>query len=239
MSLFISLIVIQLVIFGILVVFLRVILTRNITKATSHISELNQDYTQKLEDAQKRLQEADKYYDDILLKAKTEAEKTKMQLLKDASDSQQLIINQSRKQSEEIIEKAQKSTEALLSEVNLKISEGATQKACELIQKILPDLITKEMHEAWVEALSKHGLEELDRLNVTREVQEAMITSAYALTPSQRASLEKKITSKLGREIRFKNEIDPGLIAGIKISVGSVLIDGSLKFKIKEIARHG
>lgn len=238
MSLFLSLISIQLVIFGILLAFLRVILTKNISKATSHISELNQDYTQKLEEAQKRLREADKYYDDMLLKAKTEAEKTRMQILKEAGESQQSIVNQSRKQSEEIIETAQKSKEALLAEVEQRISEGATRKACELIQEILPEVITKAMHEAWVEALAKHGLEELDRLNVAREIKEATLVSAHPLTAAQKTELEKKIAGKLGREMVFKNEVDPGLIAGIKVSLGSVVIDGSLKFKVKEVARH-
>ena len=238
MSLFLSLIMIQVVIFGILLAFLRVILTKNISTATSHLSELNQDYTQKLEEAQKRIRDADKYYDDMLLKAKSEAEKTRMQILKEAGESQQLIVNQSRKQSEEIIETAQKSKEALLAEVEQRIAQGATQKACELIQQILPEIITKPLHEIWVEALSKHGLEELDRLNVAREVQEVTVVSAYSLTAAQKNELEKKIAVKLGREPVFKNEVDPDLIAGIRVRLGSVMIDGSLKFKVKEVARH-
>ena len=238
MSLFLSLVLMQLVIFGVLIAFLRVILTKNISKATSHINELNEDYSQKLEDAQKRLHDADKYYDEMLLKAKIEAEKTKIQILKEAGESQQMIVNQSRKQSEEIIEKAQKSKDALLAELELKISEGAVQKACEIVQEMLPELITKDMHHAWVEELSKHGLEELDRLNVAREVREAQISSAYDLTPQQKGALEKKISAKIGHEMQFVTQTDPSLIAGIKISLGSVLIDGSLKFKIKEVARH-
>lgn len=238
MSLFLSLVFIQLVIFGILIAFLRVILTRNISKATSQLNELNQDYSQKLEDAQKRLQEADKYYDSMLLKAKTEAEKTKMQILKEANDSQQMIVNESRKQSEEIIQKAQKSKDSLLEEVEKKILEGSVKKACEIVQEILPGLITKDMHLVWVEELSKHALEELDRLNISKEIREAKITSAYELSVQQKTALEKKIIGKLGREIHFVNETDASLIAGIRITIGSVVIDGSLKFKIKEVARH-
>ena len=49
------------------------------------------------------------------------------------------------------------------------------------------------MHEAWVEALSKHGLEELDRLNVAREVKAVTVVSAYALTDGQKTEIEKKI----------------------------------------------
>lgn len=239
MSLFLSLVFVQLVLFGVLVVFLRVVLTRNIAKATTHISELSQDYSQKLEEAQKRIQEADKYYDDMLLKAKTEAEKTKMQILKEANDSQLMIVGQSRKQSEEIIEKAQKSGEALLEEIQSKIAEGSVQKACEIVQEMLPGMITRNVHEAWVEELSQHALEELDRLNISQEIHEAHIISAYELSGPQKTALEKKIASKLGRPMHFKNEVDVSLIAGLKISIGSVMIDGSLQFKIKEVARHG
>ena len=108
MPLFLSLVLVQFVVFGILVAFLRLILTKNITKATTHINELSQDYSEKLEEAQKRLHDADQYYDEMLIKAKTEAEKAKIKILKEAGESQQVIINQSRRQSEEIIEKAQK-----------------------------------------------------------------------------------------------------------------------------------
>ena len=238
MALFVWLVILQLVLFGILIAFLRVVLTKNITKATTQISELNQDYSQKLEEAQKRVREADKYYDEMLLKSKTDAEKKKIQILKEASEGQQLMVDQSRKQSEEIIEKAQKSGESLLSELHLKISERAVQKACEIVQEILPELITRDMHNAWVEELSKHGLEELGRLNVAEEVRQAEIVTAYDLTPAQKTALEKKIAGKLVRELSFNIQTDPGLIAGLRISLGSVLIDGSLKFKIMEVARH-
>src|SRR3989338_8144697 len=125
MGLFLWLVALQVVVFGIIVFFLRVIFSRNVTQATTHISELNEDYTQKLEEAKKRSQDADKYYDEMLLKAKHESEKTRIQILKEANDSQQLILNQSHKQSEEIIEKAEKAKEALMGELNQRIKEGA------------------------------------------------------------------------------------------------------------------
>jgi hypothetical protein len=68
--LFLWLVLLQLGLFAALVLFLRVILTRNISNATSHLHSLNQDYTQKLEDAKKRQLDADAYYDQAILRAK-------------------------------------------------------------------------------------------------------------------------------------------------------------------------
>ena len=223
---------------AVLIVFLKVTMAQHLSKATAHLNELNEDYTQKLDEARKRTQEADQHYDQMVLKANTDAENEKVRILKDVHEAEALILAEARKESTQIIEKAQKSRDAFLEELDQRVAEGAALKACELVQKILPDLITKEMHEAWVETLSKHGLEALERLNVSREVNEAQITSAYALTQAQKSALEKKISSKLGRDISFKEDVDPGLIAGVKIRLGGVVIDGSLKFKIKEAARH-
>src|SRR5882672_110940 len=105
--LFLWLVLIQLIIFGVLTYFLKSVLTRNITNATSHLHELNQDYNQKLEEAKKKQMEADHYYDEMLLKAKTKAEKTKVQILKETHESQEAMVKEARKQSEEIVQQAQ------------------------------------------------------------------------------------------------------------------------------------
>ena len=49
--LFLSLILVQILLFGVLVLFLRLIIAKNVTHATDHLNEINSDYNQKLEDA--------------------------------------------------------------------------------------------------------------------------------------------------------------------------------------------
>src|SRR3989338_5717752 len=111
--LFLWLVFLQIIIFAILVLFLRVILKRNLVTATTHLTDINNDYTQKLDDAKKRLQEADRYYDEAVLKTKTDVEKLKAQILKEAHESQEAAVAESRKQSAEIIQQANKAAESL------------------------------------------------------------------------------------------------------------------------------
>ncbi len=236
--LFLSLVFLQIVIFAILLLILRVYLSRSVTSATAHLNELAEDYTQKLEDSKKRLQEADRYYDQTILKAKVDAEKTKVQILKEAHTNQEVLLAQARKQSDELVEQANQTKEAILKELDRKVEERSIDKACELLQEILPQEVSKDMHGRWLEDLSKQGLEELARLNLSDDVHEARVVSAYALNQDQKTILHKKMKEKLHREIRLNEEVDPRLIAGFKITLGSVIIDGSLKFKIKAIAKH-
>src|SRR5260221_2013617 len=96
--------------------YLKVILTRDIGSATTHLHDLNQDYNQKLEEAKKRQIEVDKYYDEVILKSKSDAEKTKVEILKEAHETQESMVKEARKQSEEIVAQASRAKELLLEE---------------------------------------------------------------------------------------------------------------------------
>ncbi len=236
--LFLWLILLQLVVFAVLVLFLRVILTRNVSSATAHLNELNEECSQKLEEAKKKLENAGKHYDETVLKAKIDAEKAKALILKEAQEAKDAVLNDARRESQDILEKANKTREALFKEFDEKLQKKSMEVACEVVKEILPELITKELHEKWVEELSKHGLDDLNRLYLPDNLKEAEVTSAYKLEPEQKMALQKKILDKLARELRFHEEVDSGLIAGIRVKLGSVVIDGSMKFKIEEMARH-
>lgn len=236
--LFLWLVLLQVIIFGVLILFLRLIFSRNVSHATAHLSELNEDFTAKLDEAKKRQNEADKYYDETLLKAKNDAEKMKMQILKEARESQTVILESSRKQSEDILAQANNARESLIKEIEQKIDMRSVIKAGELLEKVLPEMISKEMHERWTDDLLEHGLQELERLNLSADVKEARVLSAYPLSAEQKALLQKKLKDAAKREIKLTMEVDPKLVAGIRMTLGSVLVDGSLTLKIKEIARH-
>ena len=235
---FLWLVLLQVIIFAILVLFLRVIVSRNIAASTSHLTEMNQEYTQKLDECKKKAQEADKYYDEAILRAKTDAEKLKAQILKETHDNQELMISDSRKTSEDIIQQANKAAESIQKDVDRMIDERAVDKACEFMTAVLSDEISKEIHGHWIDELFKHGLDDLDRLHVSRDAGEVQALSAHALTADQKALLQKKIKEKLKKDLPLKESVDPGLLAGIKVTLGSVVIDGTLKFKIKELARN-
>lgn len=236
--LFLSLVFLQLVLFVILLFFLRSVLTRNITTATAHLTELNQEYSQKEEAAKKHVEEAKEFYDQTVLKAKTDVEKQTVQILKEANETQEGLLREARKQSEEILAQANKARDTLLKEVEQKIGEKAMEQACEWVQHMLPQELSKSMHAQWLEELSAHGLEDLGRLNFPGELHEAQVVSAYALSADQRELLQKELKDKLKRNIRLNERVDPKLIAGFTIYLGSAVIDGSLKFKIKEMAKH-
>ena len=66
------------------------------------------------------------------------------------------------------------------------------------------------------------------------EVQ-AQVTSARPLNDGETAELKAALKAKLGREPRLETKIDPTLLGGLVVKVGSRMIDSSLRTKLTGI----
>jgi F0F1-type ATP synthase delta subunit len=71
-------------------------------------------------------------------------------------------------------------------------------------------------------------------LHIPKDAREIKIVSAFELSDTQRKTLHKKLKEVLGNEVSPKEEIEPRLVAGIIIYIGSLVLDGSLRNKVQE-----
>ena len=61
---------------------------------------------------------------------------------------------------------------------------------------------------------------------------EAEVTSARALSDKETQDLKAVLKSKLGREPRLHTKVDPTLLGGLIVKVGSRMIDSSIRTKL-------
>ena len=60
----------------------------------------------------------------------------------------------------------------------------------------------------------------------------AQVTSARPLSDAQTEELKTILRSKLGCEARLETKVDPSLLGGLVVKVGSRMIDSSLRTKL-------
>ena len=60
------------------------------------------------------------------------------------------------------------------------------------------------------------------------------IVSAFPLTDKQKEDLKQKLKKKIGADIALKAEVNNALIGGFVVTIGSVVIDASMKYKIQK-----
>jgi F-type H+-transporting ATPase subunit delta len=64
---------------------------------------------------------------------------------------------------------------------------------------------------------------------------EAEVTSARTLTGPQTEELKRVLKGSLGRDPLLKTQVDPGLLGGLVVKIGSRMIDSSLRTKLNGI----
>ncbi|MCU7907219.1 MAG: F0F1 ATP synthase subunit delta [Candidatus Thiodiazotropha sp. (ex Epidulcina cf. delphinae)] len=78
-----------------------------------------------------------------------------------------------------------------------------------------------------------------EQLKADKErVMKVQVTSAYALKPAQKKLIAEALKAKLGRDVAITSEKDPGLIGGLHIRAGDMVIDGSVRGKLQQLANE-
>lgn len=63
----------------------------------------------------------------------------------------------------------------------------------------------------------------------------AQVTTAVPLTPAQSKGVAAALRSALGKDPEIETRVDPALLGGIKVQVGSRLFDASLRSKLDSL----
>jgi len=63
----------------------------------------------------------------------------------------------------------------------------------------------------------------------------ADVTSAHPLTPAQMQALSDTLRTTIGKNVRIDTRVDPNLLGGLIVKVGSRMIDSSLRTKLNNL----
>lgn len=220
-----------------LIFFLRYILTRHFTNVQGRLDELTKEYATKQAELDKRFRQSKQEYQDIIIKAKKDAEELRNKTAKEANEEKERLISEARQKSEDMVNQAERTCEFLKKEIEQKIEEGSIGKACELLETSIPERFRHELHETWMKDASKSEFQ-INRINLPKDIKEVRIVSAFPISKQLREDLLEKLKKKIGSKIQLKEEIDSKLVVGFIITIGSVVIDASLKYKIQNASKR-
>ena len=64
------------------------------------------------------------------------------------------------------------------------------------------------------------------------------VTSAFELTKTEEKNIEKVLQTKLNKSVRIKVAVDKQLIGGFLARAGDIVIDGSIKGRLQQLAKR-
>ena len=86
------------------------------------------------------------------------------------------------------------------------------------------------MQSGWRDVGTPDALAAAERGELTADV-----TAASALSAEQRKALADTLAASLGKKITMNETVDPSLIGGLIVKVGSVMVDTSIKSKLSQL----
>ncbi len=211
---------------------------QEMSKNTAHLQALSQEYIKKQEELRQRIAEGDKHYREQLEMTKAELDRMKTQAMAETEAMRQQILNQARQESELLVQKSLESKEALKRELEQAMQKRVLESAQELVEQSLSTELAQTIQARWLDELINQGLADVSAIASKEAVSEARVVSAVALNEDQRKRLQQKLEKLAGRAIAIQDSVDPQLLAGLMISLGHTVLDGSLRSRLERAARQ-
>jgi len=77
----------------------------------------------------------------------------------------------------------------------------------------------------------------LDLAHGVLDILDARIISAVPLTPEQLEGLTQKLNSRFHKHLNITTTVDPSILGGVRVIVGNMVIDDSIKRKLQEMKK--
>lgn len=132
-----------------------------------------------------------------------------------------------------LITTAQKLSDAQRASLKKIISKkiGSTFELTEIVDPVVIGGVKIKLGEQEYDVTISGSLEKVDSILEVVEV-----TTADPLTQSQTKTLRSGLEQKLGRAFELVQKVDPSVLAGLRLRVGSKEFDGTIKKQLEKLS---
>jgi F0F1-type ATP synthase membrane subunit b/b' len=227
------LVVVQLAAFAVLAFVLKRLVLSDTLKAVAQLRQVEAEVGHKEEAMRRRLEENEREFQRKNAEAQEEARKARETAEKELAKTRANLIEESKKERDRIIAEAEKHKDRLRQELLREADKQSVDYAVQMFGMVFSDRISAELNRGFVEELLA-ALEEVDGDSISVDAEAVELTASHTLADDLRQRVGDLLQRKFHVESGVRERVDPDLIAGIKIKLGSLEIDGTLRNRMGE-----
>jgi F-type H+-transporting ATPase subunit b len=228
-----QLIFFQVLTFAVILVVLRLLFGSQLKTALNRLQDLQQESLEKEEILNKEIERARAQTQNEIERSKEEARVILENARKIADRAAQDGLAQVQTQARKILTDAAERAKQMEASVSVESAARAVSLAEELFVRVFTERDRAAFHEECVgefcDELAKVGKE---RLNMAAK--KVDIVSVRPFSAATRQRFAELIREKLGSGVEIDEKIDPSLLAGVVLQMGGLVVDGSLKNKLRK-----
>ena len=229
----IPIVIAHLAILALLIMIVKRLLLNDTMKAVRRIQDVEIELRKKEETIRRDIQEHEKAFAKQKVEAEEELQRHKVQTEKELSRLRDQMLAEAKKEGDRIIEQAHKNEERFRQKISQDMDQKAVGYAGQVVKLVLGDRVTEQVNREFNEELVE-ALDGIDADSITIDSDEGEVKTAQAMMAEQKKRLDELLSRKFNRPVRLVERIDPALISGMVLKIGSLEIDGSLRNRLEE-----
>lgn len=233
MGTMVYLILLQAVVFVVMVVGIRQLLWRDTAKATQALKEAEGELGRKEEAVRKRIEENEVEFRRKSAEAQEALVRTRETMEKDLAKSRETMLAEAKKERDRIVEETQRNTDKIRQELLREAETRTLDYAGRIYEMVFSEELGRKLDHAFLDELLA-ALEEMDASSITVNATAIEVEGSHPLDEAHKKRIQELIAKKFDITLNVSETLNAELIAGVKIRLGSLEIDGSLKNRFKE-----
>ncbi len=229
-----QLVIVQIVTFVAIVFVLRKLLYSESAKEMLRLKKLKEETANKQKELQQKIDAAQDAYKEKMAEAEEKARAYRIKSEEEAKELKKQVLNKANEEAEQIVKSAFNAKEKMREEIVEEMRKRAPMLASRIFEEFLSPEVRDMAHRELVRDVI-HKIKTAEKISFKSRIDKGEIISARPLSDSDKSEIELLIRNNLGYEVPLQGKEDEQLVAGVIIKLGTILIDGSLDSRLKQV----
>lgn len=218
-----------------LIFVLRHFMRGHVSGAVEHLQRLNEELVKQQTEMKQKMAEAEREYEIKMNRLTEEISGKQKQVREEATKALEEARGRALQERERIISEAVQTREKMRQEVMAEVDEKAILHSKSILAELVTDALGKAFHEILMgEVIAALQEINLQAFQITTDTAE--IKTPLPLDAETKKKISQVLQEKIKKQVSFHEEVDPELIAGVILTFGTFVIDGSLMNRVAEAA---
>ncbi len=227
-------IVLQVIVFSAVVYFLKKILSGDTESAVKRLGIVYEDLVKKQKDLTEKLETAEKEYQAKKEESSAIAEKLASQAMEEVHKKEDEILKKARAEAEDILAKAHGSRAQFAKEMEIAASKKIVDFTADVLKDVYDEKLKRMIHEQFILNFVEQA-KQSDLGSMDLKGQHPTIRTALVLKKEEKEMLRQVLADRIGApDLQVEEVVDEKLVAGVAVQVGTLVLNGSFANAIVE-----
>lgn len=219
----------------VIVFIIRRLLLSDTMEAVNRIRQVESEVRKKEEGIRQEIAEHEKEFERRRTESEEALQRRREESEREVAALREQALTDAKKEGDAIIAQARRNEARLREQLVRDAEEQAVELGTKIVDLVFSEKMTESLNRQFTDELLD-ALQQVDSASITIDAGSSEFVASRPIEPRQKERLRSIVSEKFGVEAEINETVDASLLAGLKLKLGSLEIDGSLKNRLGEAA---